>query len=360
MRMRTTGLLAVGLLLLAVSLPSAVIRRPAARPQITRPPLVSRLAGQAELRAKIVQAVKAARPFQAGEAIPVYRLAPVTRDQVAARAMELANRMLPTLGCRPLAAADLAADDDYLLAKPSGSVKVRAYLPSGFISVMDQDRVFQGKCAPLSEQQGAAVALAFIKEQNLVRLLPGERLTSAGCRRISTFGVRAEDGQRQEPTLSSLVVLVGRELAGRPVIGPGGRVVVFLGGKGEVVGLQRNWREVLPGSAAKVQALSLEVVVDRVMKELTALGGGKLPPAGSVVVERAECGYLAGGKHVTQAFLQPAYALHVVMRVEQGPQLARVVIVPAGDKLLEPLVSGPGEAKGVIRPSAKPEPGGDE
>jgi hypothetical protein len=70
-------------------------------------------------------------------------------------------------------------------------------------------------------------------------------------------GVRAEaviDGKKAGPIIDKLLtVTYGRRVDDVPVIGPGSKVVVNIGNKGEVMGAIYRWRELNAGSKKQVQ-----------------------------------------------------------------------------------------------------------
>jgi len=358
---RLAFLAAVALLCLLVAavLASAaqVVRQAptAARPPvITRPPVIQVTQAPDPLRAKIKEALTKGPHFADGEVLPVYKLQAVLPDKARDQALELANRTLAGLGGgKSFAAADLAADDDYLAARNDRNLKLQVYTRSGFVSLANQERVFRGKCAPLSNAQAADIARKFAADGRLVSLLANEKLTLAEVKHVHTQAVD-KTGRRSEALLNNVVVIMGRELGGRPVIGPGGRLVIFLSGAGEVAGFQRNWREVEAAPVDSVKVRGIDFAADQVMKDLAQLYGRRLPSVQALQIRRVEAGYFADGKHQAQRFLQPAYAVHFEVKSEKLLQVAHVSIIPAGDRLLEPLHVSPPVVKTMARPAAAP------
>jgi len=336
----------------AVAAPSPVVRPPA----VMQPVAPS---GYEEVTRKLEAALNEARHFSEGEAVPVYKVTPVDASRVRGEAAGLANQVLAQAGGgKPFSAAELRAEDDYLTARNDKGIKLQAYARSGFVSVMNQDQVFHGRCAALSDSQAADLARKFVTANKLVRLLPNEKLTVAEVKHVRSRAVPVKGGQPGEPVLNSTVAILGRELDGKPVIGPGGRVVVFLSGAGQVVGLQRNWREIEAAPAEKVTAIGPAQAAKRVAAELASRYGRTPPAAQTLRVVRAESGYFAAAKHQAQGFLQPAYAMHLLVGDGKGAEAAEVIVVSGAQRTLEPLVPTPAEAKGMKRPAALPRPTG--
>ena len=292
--------------------------------------------------------------FAPGEELPVYKLKPVSAGEVQERAARLANALLTRSGGGGAISAVAMRRDGDRLSVRSGSVRVRAYLSSGFISVMDQDRVFKGHCS-LGDAEATAIARRYVAENRVVDLLPGEEMTVAAVKHARSQGVTV-DGHTGAPELNSAIVVLGRKLGGKPVIGPGAQVVVFLAGSGDVVGLQRNWREVEPSPASRVKAKDTAAVSNAVTAKAARALGGKLPPGQGLAVKRVDFGYFADGRHRAQSFLQPAYAVHTEVRNGRGPNLANVFLISAGDHELEPLSRPPQGRAAQERPATPPAP----
>jgi hypothetical protein len=70
-------------------------------------------------------------------------------------------------------------------------------------------------------------------------------------------GLRAStviDGKKAGPVIDEMVTInYARVIDNTPVIGPGSKIVVKLGDKGEVMGVIRRWRELVAGSRKPVQ-----------------------------------------------------------------------------------------------------------
>jgi len=327
-------------------------------PQVVRPPVSTQPILSAEYQAlgqKIQGAMQQRPHFAEGESLPIYKLKRVDPAQVRSRAVELANRVLGKIGGgKAFGTAALEADEDYLFARNDQGVKLRAYTKSGFLSVVNQNRVFRGRCDSLTDTQAAEIARKFVSESKLVELLPNEKLTVADVRHAYSQGLVAKTGEKSAPVLNNVIVILGRELDGKPVIGPGGRVVVFLSGPGEVVGFHRNWRDVEAVAGEKVKGKGPAKAAQQVTAELSKIHGRRPPTAQALRVSRAEFGYFADGKHRAQQFLQPAYAVHVEVRSERAPNSANVIIVSGADRTVEPLTSPPGEARVTKRPATPP------
>jgi len=322
-------------------------------PRVLRPPLVvlPRVPAGYEAIGQKIQGVMQEGPrFQEGESLAIYRLRSVDPAQVRAQATGLANRTLGKIGGGKLFSAEaLLLDDDYLFARNDKGLKLRAYANSGFISLINQERVFQGECAALSQSQAGDIARKFVTDNRIVDLLPNERLTVADFKYVRSQGVLAKGGQRSEVVLNNIIIILGRQLEGKEVIGPGGRVVVFLSGGGEVVGFHRNWREVEPVAVDRVKGKGPAAAARAVTAELSRILGPQPPPAQALQVRCTECGYFAAGKHQAQKFLQPAYAVHIEVEGEKMPHIAQVIVVSGADRLLEPLAPVAAELKGQPR-----------
>jgi len=321
-------------------------------PRIVKPPITIQPvfpAGYEALLQKIQAAIQQGPHFSQDESLPVYRVKPVEPQQLREQAAALANRTLARIGGgQPFSATAFTLDGNRLVARNDKGVLVRTYLPSGFLSVVNQEQLFRGRCLPLSDSQAADIARKFVAGNKIVALLANESLTLADVWRVRSQGMLASK-QTSERVLNNIIVILGRQLGDKAVIGPGGRVVTFLGGSGEVLGFERNWREIDPAAVDKVRAKGPVAAARAVVAELARVFGPRPPSAQAFHIRRAECGYFAASKRKAQKFLQPAYAVHIEVEGEKMPHIAQVIVVSGGDRLLEPLAPVAAELKGQPR-----------
>ncbi len=128
----------------------------------------------------------------------------------------------------------------------------------------------------------------------------------------------------QEPTL--VVVSFKREINGFPVVGPGGKITVFIGENGTVVDLVKIWRKL--EYAGDVRVISPEKAYELLQNgEVLRKPMGKL----NLEVVKIEPGYYAGGIGEKQEYYYPVWIFHCRDNFGKNVTLA----VNAVDKFLQ-------------------------
>ncbi|MDD5322423.1 MAG: hypothetical protein PHD43_17790 [Methylococcales bacterium] len=105
-----------------------------------------------------------------------------------------------------------------------------------------------------STEEALKAAEVFLEENKLLPANPSElKIAHIGGLRATTV----INGQQAGPVIDKLITLTySREINGLPVIGPGSKMILDIGEKGEVMGLIRHWRELSP----KVREISPEEI----------------------------------------------------------------------------------------------------
>lgn len=181
---------------------------------------------------------------------------------------------------------------------------------------------YLGDFAPILPAAQDAVKLA----QNFLAvngLQPGDEreLTVA-----HVGGLRASSmiGDKPGPVIDKLVTVnFARQINSLPVIGPGSKVVVNIGHKGEVIGLIRHWREATPSKKiAGSETYSEEEAKRLALAQMTKEFGST---AQFEILQSKIAYYDNNG-----SFLQPVYAFETrVVNHELGDTFNYVSVVPA-------------------------------
>lgn len=105
-----------------------------------------------------------------------------------------------------------------------------------------------------STEEALKAADVFLEENKLLPANPSElKVAHIGGLRVITV----IDGKQAGPVIDKLIALTySREINGLPVIGPGSKMILDIGEKGEVLSLTRHWRELSPN----VREISLEEI----------------------------------------------------------------------------------------------------
>lgn len=151
-------------------------------------------------------------------------------------------------------------------------------------------------------------------------------------------GLRASsviDGKKAGPVIDKLVtVTYGRKIDDLPVVGPGSKVVVNLGNKGEVMGAIYRWRELNAGSRRQVQT---EEVVSQQEAEASAkrqIISEYGQETSYRVLGSSKAYYDNNGK-----FLQPVYVFETEIRLkdEKAAPFNYLCVIPLLKNSPEPL-----------------------
>ncbi|MFT3948093.1 MAG: hypothetical protein QM763_14070 [Agriterribacter sp.] len=101
-----------------------------------------------------------------------------------------------------------------------------------------------------SKDEAVKIAESFMKSKNI---FPGNE---SELRLVHNGGVREQaviNGQKAGPVIDKLITLTySRTIDSLPVIGAGSKIIINIGDKGEIVGLNRRWRELNKSSAKQL------------------------------------------------------------------------------------------------------------
>lgn len=143
-------------------------------------------------------------------------------------------------------------------------------------------------------------------------------------------------------------VVFQRIVDGLPIVGPGGKIVVYLDHEGKPTGVDRAWREIEGVYRADVELRSPEWAMERARREWGD------DPGGLISVDDIHFGYFERDWVEGQAYLQPAYALPMTITATGGlfagqPVMRSEQYVPAATEppevLLNPQPVPPGLAQ---------------
>ena len=231
---------------------------------------------------------------------------------------------------------------------------------SGGVFSADKDRLWAqppksvGEIQSPDEERSRKTAERFLRE---IKGLPEGQKT---IQRVSvdTMERKDKEGVRQSRTVG-VNVTYRRLLQGREVVGPGGKLKVFLDAKGEPAGYLRVWRRLKPEQAERL--ISFQEALERFKKD--PLGRVLLSGVEKVEVTDIRPAYLEHGVGVAQKYVQPIYLFNCTAHVKVGDQ--QLVQVPyarymaALVKPPEPLWPRGREYKAGERPKVTATPGED-
>lgn len=219
-------------------------------------------------------------------------------------------------------ASDLHSNDKRLTFE-LGSRALTMYRASGGVRFVDRARwqIDDGKSqVEFGDDQAIAFAKKHAQRLRLVRLGEARPL------RVTRLMVATADlkGEHRSERAVDAAVVFQRWVGGHPVDGPGGKLVVYLDYRGELVGFDRTWREIA-GVRSGVKALrAMEEVAEEVATHY------RPNPPSEVEVNQVRLGYFELGRKDVQRVLQPAYVIVTTLR-RRGSKIHRrsVYVTPA-------------------------------
>jgi hypothetical protein len=193
----------------------------------------------------------------------------------------------------------LFTQDPTKLTYTDGPHLFTLYRASGAFRYQDQTRwqrddgtsnvkLQDAEAVKLAQRVVAQYELAPLKELQVLRVT---RLN------VGSFG--AEGGKPEERVID-IGVAFQRTIAGVPVDGPGGKVIVYLDHEGKPTGFDRTWRE----TAAVYKPVESLLSPENAQAQLERYWRAQ---PGRIQVTGVRFGYFERGRQETQRIMQPAY-----------------------------------------------------
>jgi hypothetical protein len=249
-------------------------------------------------------------PYPPQQHTPIFRLAP---PQVNQRALfKLAQRVGLKGGLRNGSLQQDARQMTYL----EGSFELVLYRTSGGLRFHDNARwqVDDGK-AHVTFDDTVAVKMAqrFLEELALVPLNECQLLRVT---RLNVGVIERQTGFAEERVID-VGVAFQRVIGNVPVIGPGGKVIVYIDHNGDLIGIDRIWREIQDVYQPDVELRSPESAQQDVVRHWGEHGSGL------IAIEDIRFGYFELGWEDDQRYMQPAYFMPLTISDTDGLPLMR-------------------------------------
>lgn len=222
--------------------------------------------------------------------------------------------------------------DDEELTYTEGPFVVTLYRASGALRYYDSLRwQMDDKISNVgfSDEEAVEIARRFIAQSDLVPLAECE-LSKVSHLRAGTMEF---DSDFYEERVIDVGVIFKRTVDDLPVLGPGGKVTVYIDHNGDVTGFERIWRNIshlyreVPFEQLRAPEYA-ERSLDRYLRS---------KKNGRIEVEAVDFGYFELGKNELQLYLQPAYVMSTrLVGPEFRPDMRMTVslthVVPAARK----------------------------
>ncbi len=212
------------------------------------------------------------------------------------------------------------SEDERAIKFMNGSIELEVSKAAGAEIFLDLDRYAnrETKMREVDEKLFERDARAYIRT-HMPDVDPGEVALYSVKKIMDSVARLDDDGKMSEVRsgVANYIIVFQRRIKGVPVVGPGGKIRVYLSSNGEVIGHSKVWRQLdAPRGAAKPI-----VPPGRVQQALAERLRGH--PAKSVEIDFFEFGYFAEGRYTRQDVLNPVY----LIGYKGGPEEKRVIKV---------------------------------
>jgi len=146
-----------------------------------------------------------------------------------------------------------------------------------------------------------------------------------------------DNGEIINSTYTDVQVLLGRERDGFSIIGPGGRLKVYVGEAGDIIGFLNVWREVVPAGTVDIFGPEEAIRLLTTYGSKVALNG--VPAADQLNVAQTTLAYYEDSFGSGQTYLIPAYACLTDVIINQTVDSTTWIYVPAAAEFVPPIAS---------------------
>ncbi len=222
----------------------------------------------------------------------------------------------------------------YYTSKDDVSETFENDLNNGNFTFNRSMKQYMGTSAPQLPAREEAIKLAeeFLSKNGLMPKNRNE-LTLAHYGGLRAAGVI--DGKRAGPVIDKLITIsYARRVDDLPVIGPGSKVVINIGNKGEIMGAIYRWRELGTGSRKQVEAQEMisqqeaeEMARRQIMSEFGESASYKFSTSGKAYYDN------------NRGILQPVYMFEtaITMRDQKVAPFSYLCVIPLLRNSPEPL-----------------------
>jgi hypothetical protein len=238
------------------------------------------------------------------EGVPSYQIEPYKADRAA-----LSEEASAVFSKSPVAAKvrGLKAEEtesDKAVTFRQGSVEFEVSKTTGAQILLDLDRYTRrdGKGPDTTDDIARRRAQDYLKQS--MPDVSTHEVSSARIRKImDSVGKVDARGATSDVTtgVANYIVVFQREINGIPVLGPGGKIRVYLSSGGDVIGHSKVWRDLRKEPVGRRPVVPPAQVKGTVQEKLSKNSAPK------VEVDRFEFGYLGQGRYDRQELLRPVY-----------------------------------------------------
>jgi len=177
-------------------------------------------------------------------------------------------------------------------------------------------------------------ALDYVAKRRLVTLVPGEEMDILFVSAVKSAVAASEASKPAQEFISDYYVGFGRRFNGIPIVGS--KLVLRLNGNGNVVMVNKNWRQIERASGVMKETVPKSVINPKTLPELivndpifqslyhAAARGQRLNPKDIEIVE-TECGYMEAPMNYVQNSLRPGCNVSFMIGKKRGEILPQLV-----------------------------------
>jgi hypothetical protein len=195
-------------------------------------------------------------------------------------------------------------DDRLVLSHPDG-FRIRVYYASGYFEYHDLNRIFSGNTNLIDMKEADSIVQEFCSRYSLWPANSQQQIQAEKLRFVKSQG-NSNRNETSKVIINNILVSYRRLTNGLSWLGPGSKIIAIIEGN-DVVGFDRHWRDIGPKEEIKVQLLSVEGALEKMINRLSSSLDNKTLNKGDIFLEGIDFGYYAADRHTLQQFLQPVY-----------------------------------------------------
>jgi hypothetical protein len=282
-----------------------------------------------------LSACKCNKPVVTEGDTPVYiytfeQMAPVTTDNTK-------KLIGDYLGISAVPNLTVSADENvaYFVDDKDVNTTFEQDLNNGNFAFSKINQSYLGDLVPQlpTKEEAEKISQKYLQDKGLYAKNPAE------LQLLHSGGVRAQTikDQKPGPVVDKMITLTyGRTLDSMQVIGPGSKIVVNIGDKGEVLGLIHRWRELNTSGKQLVkpeEMISMEEAQSMAKRQIATEFG----PEATFEIKHAEKAYYDNNGKI----LQPVYAFEAIIKMNDKGQEIKpapyLCVIPLLKNSPEPL-----------------------
>lgn len=153
-------------------------------------------------------------------------------------------------------------------------------------------------------KEAVQMALDYLGKNQLIELIDGEEIDILFVSAVKNALTIVDEIKPQEEFISDYYVGFGRRFKGVPIIGS--RLVIRLNGNGDIVMVQKTWRQIVEVSTEKavISRKSIQEIITKDPIFYERHGKDRISPKEITIIDK-QCGYMEAPVNYDQEYLRP-------------------------------------------------------